>query len=69
MSIRVGLRHFSRSLAKVIPRLTPSANDYWDLVGKIWSQESGGYYARIPGAVAFYYEESFGKGGGYFLRA
>jgi len=43
-------------------------NAYFDLIGKIWMQEQGGYM-NVPGVViSLIVESPPGSGGGYFNR-
>lgn len=66
MTIRVGLRHFGRILARV--RLAPSAWAYFNTVGTVDLREQGGYYKRTEGRVALYVDAPPSQQGGYFNR-
>jgi len=46
----------------------PGTNSYFDLVGKIWLQEQGGYM-NVPGfVIGLFVEQPQGWGAGYFNR-
>lgn len=49
--------------------LEPSAKNYFDDVGTIWSQERYGYFNAPDGQIACYVQEPpVTAGGGYFNR-
>jgi len=68
MSSRVGIRIISRIL-KAPFEWNPSANAYYDLIGKIWLVKQGGYYDRGHGTGGIYVDAEPGLRGGYFDRA
>jgi len=58
----------SRKRAKAVGFLG-IAWTYVDAVGKIWSQEGGGYFNAPSGQIGLYVDSApFAIGGGYFNR-
>ena len=55
---------------KVVKTFYPAANSYFNVVGEIWSQESGAYFGRVSGEIAFYLDQEAPtfRGGVYFNR-
>jgi hypothetical protein len=75
MSIRVGLRHFSRILKKLVAPLTPPAWNYDNLIGFIWMPEPQGYDKRSEGSIMIAVRDPYGtspagdlNGGSYDKR-
>jgi len=60
MSIRVGLRHFSRVLKKLVVPLYPPAWNYDNLIGFIWMPEPQGYDNRSGGTIPIEVRDPYG---------